>query len=151
MVYKALPLRTPSPMHYSDRRTCWKLCRHLRNYRGEWKMRQITLLAVLISLVILPCCNKAVNSDIKEAGLENGAMLDSDSQRGKSSLEIIKPEFRSLIGSFRNLLEKKRKDPSFCAQYQFSLSLRPRIAAGTRKNIFIQSKGSYYADEKAEN
>ena len=112
-------------------------------------MRRITLLAIVISFFSLPCCNRTQNSGIKEAGLENGARLNSDSEG--ESLENIKPEFRSLIGSFRNLLEKKRKDPSFCAQYQLSLSLRPRIAAGTRKNIFIQSKRSYYADEKAEN
>src|SRR5260370_27740530 len=105
-------------------------------------MRGITLLAILVILVILPYWKKAGNLGTGQTSAEASSKLISDSEGKKRSLENIKPEFRSLIESFQKLLEKKRKDPSFCAQYQFSLSLRPRIAAGTRKNIFIQSKGT---------
>jgi hypothetical protein len=108
-------------------------------------------LAILIGFVLLPSCNKKRDSRSQQASVDNGPNLTSDIEVKRKSLQNVKPEFRSLIESFQKLLEKKRMDSSFYAQSALSLNPEPSIAAGKKKKTFLQSKGSYYTDEKGEN
>lgn len=114
-------------------------------------MRAIVVVLIFVSLLLFVSCQRKDYSGIGEREVENRPAAVSDSGSQKASLDKIKPEFRSLVEFFQKLLEKKRSDRLFYAEYEYSLSLRPSIAAGKRKKVFIQSKDSYYSDEKAEN